>query len=105
MDAIFPLVLIALAVLVLVVLPQRARARQVQQFRTLQESLSVGAEVMTTSGLYGRIAALGDDTIDLEIAPGVVTQWTRQAIREVRGADEAGDTDDADTGEPSDNKE
>ena len=38
---------------------------------------------MTTSGLYGFVAdASGDTTIDIEIAPGVITTWLRQAVRE-----------------------
>jgi preprotein translocase subunit YajC len=38
---------------------------------------------MTTSGLYGTVAdTSGDNTIDIEIAPGVVTTWLRLAVRE-----------------------
>ena len=38
---------------------------------------------MTTSGLRGTVVdASYEDTIDLEIADGVVTTWVRGAIRE-----------------------
>lgn len=36
----------------------------------------------TTSGLEATIVAIADDTIDLEIAPGVVTTWMKLAIRD-----------------------
>jgi preprotein translocase subunit YajC len=83
--ALLPLLLLALAFAVLVVLPMRARSRMAQQTQTMQQSLSVGTDVMTTSGVYGRITALADDTVELEIAPGVVVTWARAAIGQIRG--------------------
>lgn len=59
----------------------------------LHESLAIGDRVHTTSGLEGTIAAVTDDTVDLEIAPGVVTRWMKLAIRgKIEDSDE--DTDD-----------
>jgi preprotein translocase subunit YajC len=64
----------------------------------LQESLRVGDQVQTTSGLHATIKRITDDTVDLEIAPGVVTTWVKLAIRDRiepevldTGADEVGD--------------
>jgi preprotein translocase subunit YajC len=48
----------------------------------LQESLRVGDRVHTTSGLQATIAGIGEDTVDLEIAPGVVTRWVKLAVRD-----------------------
>jgi preprotein translocase subunit YajC len=81
----FPFVLIVLAVL-LFVLPARARKRVQAQAQTMQNSLTFGTAVMTTSGLHGTVAGLGEATVDLEIAPGVVVTFARQAILEVRPA-------------------
>jgi preprotein translocase subunit YajC len=80
----FPIVLIALFAVVLFVLPARQRKRMQAKAQTLQESLDIGTPVMTTAGLHGNVAAIGDTTIDLEIAPGVVVTFARQAILEVR---------------------
>ena len=44
------------------------------------QALQQGDEVMTTSGIYGRIVDLGDDDADLEIAPGTVDPVARGAI-------------------------
>ena len=85
-GALLPLLLLALAFVVLFVLPMRARNRAVQQTRQMQASLTVGAEVMTTSGVYGRVVSLADDTVELEVAPGVVVRWARGAIAEIRSA-------------------
>ena len=86
MAELVPLLFIAIAVVFLLVLPMRQRNRAMQQARLLQDSLAVGTEVMTTSGLYGTVAALGDDTIDLEISPGVTVRWAKAAVAEVRPA-------------------
>jgi preprotein translocase subunit YajC len=80
----FPIVLIALFAVVLFILPARQRKKVQEKAQALQESLAIGTPVMTTAGLHGRVAGIGDTTIDLEIAPGVVVTFARQAILEVR---------------------
>ena len=60
----------------------RRQKRAMQATIDLQESLRVGDRVHTTSGLQGIIKRITDDTVDLEIAPGVVTTWMKLAIRD-----------------------
>jgi preprotein translocase subunit YajC len=60
----------------------RRQKRAMQATIDLQESLRVGDRVHTTSGLEATIAGITDDTVDLEIAPGVVTTWMKLAIRD-----------------------
>lgn len=91
MESLLPLLLLAVAFVVLIVLPMRNRNRQLQATRQLQAGLTVGTEVMTTSGLYGRITGLADETVELEIAPGVTVRWARAAMAEVRAATPAVD--------------
>ena len=103
MSQYFPIVLIALFAVVLFVLPARQRKRIQAQAQALQESLDIGTPVMTTSGLHGNVAAIGDTTIDLEIAPGVVVTFARQAILEVRkplGTTGGGTDEGTDSGAP-----
>jgi preprotein translocase subunit YajC len=83
-EQFFPFILLALAVILLFVMPARQRKRIAAQQQALQESLTVGSPVMTTSGLHGTVAGLAEGTVDLEIAPGVVVTFVRQAILEVR---------------------
>ena len=95
MEQYFPFILLALAVLLLFVLPARQRKKIQEKQQAMQDSLTVGTPVMTTSGLHGTIADLGDKTVDLEIAPGVVVTFLRPAILEVRKP--AVETQDVDT--------
>ena len=60
----------------------RRQRRAMQATIDLQESLRPGDRVHTTSGLQATIVAITDDTVDLEIAPGVVTTWMKLAIRD-----------------------
>ncbi len=60
----------------------RRQRKAMQATIDLHESLLVGDRVHTTSGLQATITAITDDTVDLEIAPGVVTTWMKLAIRD-----------------------
>ena len=73
----FPLILVA-GFYLLVIRPQRTRAAKAKQ---VQSTVTVGVEVITTAGVYGRIVAENeDDTVLLEIAPGVPIRIARAAI-------------------------
>ena len=77
----FPLLILLLFIPIF--LSGRKQRRQAQEQQQLQSSLEVGDVVTTTSGLRGTIVdASYEDTVDLEIADGVVTTWLRAAIRE-----------------------
>lgn len=97
LRAALPLLIFALAFVLLIVLPARARNRMQQQTRNMQESLTIGTEVMMTSGLYGRVAALQEDTVDIEVAPGVVMRFARAAVGTVSPGGGATDGEHSDT--------
>nr|WP_221202800.1 preprotein translocase subunit YajC [Modestobacter versicolor] len=78
------LILVALAFVVLFVLPSRQRKKIQANAQAMQDSLTIGTPVMLTSGIHGTVAALGDTTVDLQIAPGVVMTVARPAIMEIR---------------------
>jgi preprotein translocase subunit YajC len=82
MELLFPLLLVAL--LVPMFLGVRRQKRDAAKVTDMQETLKIGDQVTTTSGLYGTVVDLDDTTIDLEIAEDVVTTWLRAAVREVR---------------------
>jgi preprotein translocase subunit YajC len=89
----FPLLILLLFIPIF--LSGRKQRRQMHQMQQLQASLDVGDVVTTTSGLRGTVVdASYEDTVDLEIADGVVTTWLRAAVREkvASGSDEAGTT-------------
>ncbi|HEX5812766.1 MAG TPA: preprotein translocase subunit YajC [Pseudonocardia sp.] len=77
----FPLLILLLFIPIF--LSGRKQRRQAQEQQQLQSALEAGDVVTTTSGLRGTIVdASYEDTVDLEIADGVVTTWLRAAIRE-----------------------
>jgi preprotein translocase subunit YajC len=63
-------------------LSSRRQKRTLQATIDLHESLQPGDRVHTTSGMQATIVEIGEDTVDLEIAPGVVTTWMKLAIRD-----------------------
>jgi preprotein translocase subunit YajC len=80
----FPLVLLVLAFVLLIVMPARQRKRMAAQQQEMQEALQPGTPIMTTSGIHGTVTGKTDTTVDVEVAPGVVMTFVRQAILEVR---------------------
>jgi preprotein translocase subunit YajC len=60
----------------------RRQKKAMQATIDLQDSLTIGDRVHTTSGLQGTITGITDDSVDLEIAPGVVTTWMKLAVRD-----------------------
>jgi preprotein translocase subunit YajC len=83
-----PFVLIIVAFYVLIIRPSRNRSRA--QAR-LVDQLAVGARVMTTSGLFAEVAAIEDDGVLLEVAPGVTMRWTKAAVARILPEREAED--------------
>lgn len=76
------LVIALIALALLTFFSTRRQRQELRKTQELQASLAVGDEVMTTSGMYGTVVGLTDDTADLEVAYEVVTTWNRAVIRE-----------------------
>lgn len=91
-SLLLPLIIVLFAIPLFMGTRKQRRAQQAQQ--QLQNSLSYGDRVMTTSGLFGTVVSTSDDSIDLEIAPGVVTSWLRAAVREKVADSTVGQPDD-----------
>src|ERR1700722_9229742 len=76
----------------------RRQKRAMKATIDLHEALRIVDKVQTTSGLHGTIKRITDVTVDLEVAPGVLTALVKLAIRDRiepeildTGADEVGD--------------
>ena len=69
----------------------RRQRKAMQATIDLHESLRVGDRVHTTSGLQATITGITDDTVDLEIAPGVVTTLDEAGRPRPHRAGDAGD--------------
>jgi preprotein translocase subunit YajC len=73
----------------------RRQRKAMQATINLHDSLVVGDRVHTTSGMEATVAGVSNDTVDLEIAPGVVTTWMKLAIRDKIEESDSYDEDDS----------
>jgi preprotein translocase subunit YajC len=60
--------------------PQQRRRREAVQ---MQSTLGAGDEVVTIGGLYGTVVSVDDETVTLEVSPGVHTRYARGAIARI----------------------
>src|SRR3954453_14128522 len=77
LAGLLPFVLIALVFWFLIVRPQRRRQRELA---STQSALGPGSEVMLGSGIFGTVASLDEETLQIELAPGTVVKVARQAV-------------------------
>ena len=80
LGALLPFVAIALLFWLLIIRPATKRQRAMAQ---MQSAVSVGDEVVLTSGVYGRVAELEDSVLHLTIADGITIKVARGAIGSV----------------------
>ncbi len=72
-----PLVLIFVVFYFLLIRPQTKRAKE---HKAMVTALAKGDEVVTSGGVLGRIAHVGDQFIDLEVAEGSVIKIQKHAV-------------------------
>ena len=76
-ESIIMLVVMGAIFYFLLIRPQSKRAKAHKQ---LVESLSIGDQVVTAGGLHGKITALQDATVMVEISAGVKVKINRASI-------------------------
>ena len=60
-----------------ILLPMKKKQKKVEEFLS---ALKVGDKVVTSGGLFGSIARVGDQAIQLQIAPNVRVDISRAAV-------------------------
>lgn len=97
---ILPLIAVFGLMYFLLVRPQKKR---MQEQRRLIESVGEGAEIMTTSGIYGFVTAVETDLVWVEIADNVQIRVAKAAIAKIVESAPAASTDSstADNGDSS----
>ena len=80
--------LLLVGLYLLAIRPQRARARALAEVRA---SVAPGVRVMTTAGIHATVTAVEDDTVVLEVAPGVEVRFASAAVVRVLDAPAAPD--------------
>ncbi|MFI9274711.1 preprotein translocase subunit YajC [Kitasatospora sp. NPDC052896] len=61
----------------------RSQKKRQQQQQSMQSAMEPGSAVRTIGGMYALVKSVNDATVELEIAPGVVTYFTKSAIAAV----------------------
>ncbi len=83
-SLLLPLVMVVFIILVMVI-PQRKRKKQME---AMLASLQPGKMIKTIGGLYGKIVAVKDDLITIEVPPDKVRMvFTKGAVATVEDSD------------------
>jgi len=85
----------------LMIRPQQRRRQAAQQ---KQNSVSVGARVRTTAGMYATVVDVDGDDVVLEVAPGVEVRYMRRAVMDVVSPGEETDETMADSAEDAEDE-
>jgi preprotein translocase subunit YajC len=59
----------------------RPQMKQAKEQRAMIEALKVGDEVVTSSGILGKVTKVADNVLSLEIAPNIVISVQKPAIQ------------------------
>ncbi len=79
MSTVFLLIILALFLLP-AFLQMRTQRKRLNEIRKVQESLRPGDRVVTSAGLYATVRDRSENTVDLEIAAGVVSTFELIAV-------------------------
>lgn len=58
----------------------RPQKKRMESHRKLVESVGPGDEIITMTGIYGTVRAMGDENVEVEIAPGTTVRFLKSAI-------------------------
>ena len=75
-----PLILMFAVLYFIMIRPQMKRQKET---KAMLESLSVGDEIVTAGGIIGKVTALKDQVVTVEIAAGTEVQMQKGAITTV----------------------
>lgn len=93
------LIFLAFIIAIFYFMAIRPQKRRAEAHRSLIDAISVGDEIVTIGGMHGTVRGIGEDEIELEIAPGTNVRFLKQAVARRTGDDSVGDT--TDVGDPA----
>jgi len=79
----FTLILMAVMFVAFYFLLIRPQAKRAKEHKAIIAALGKGDEVVTASGMMGRITKIADNSVTIEVAQGVEIQFQRQAVQTV----------------------
>jgi preprotein translocase subunit YajC len=93
MQALIPLLLLAVLVWLLFIRPS---GRKQRAHAAMQDEVVVGDEIITAGGIHGEVVGDDGEIVQVRIAPAVVVDLDRRAIAAVARDEEPADWDDSD---------
>ena len=75
-----PLVLMFVVLYFIMIRPQMKRQKE---HKAMIDALAKGDEIVTTGGLIGRVAKMGESLLNVEVANGIELQIQRSAVVQV----------------------
>lgn len=61
----------------------RPQAKRAKEHKQLVAALNKGDEIVTSGGIYGKLSAVSEDHVDVDIAEGTTIKIQRQAVASV----------------------
>ncbi|MBV1850358.1 preprotein translocase subunit YajC [Catellatospora tritici] len=61
----------------------RPQSKRRKEAESMQKALGAGDKIITIGGLYGTVVGVDDESVTLEISPGVTARYARQAVGRV----------------------
>lgn len=75
--SIAPLIILFVIFYFLLIRPQQKRAKE---HKAMLAAIQKGDNVVTNGGIHGRVAAVHEDSVSVEIASGVTVKVSKEAI-------------------------
>lgn len=75
-----PLILVFVIMYFLMIRPQQ---KKMKEHRSMVEALKKGDEVVTSGGIIGKVVAVRDGEVEVEVSPGVKVRVVRSTINSV----------------------
>jgi preprotein translocase subunit YajC len=78
-----PLLFFVIVMAGLMFMMQRSNKKRQQQSQDMRNRMEPGAGVRTIGGMYALVKSVTEETVELEVAPGVHAIYSKQAIAQV----------------------
>ena len=79
MELALPAVFVIAIFYFVLILPERKKQKKRQ---SMLDEMKKGDRVMTTSGMFGTVVQMQDDSVTLQVADGVRLRFTRAAVQQ-----------------------
>ena len=74
-------VLIGIASLILMIISSKNVKKKTTELKDLHTELKPGMKIMFCGGIYGKVVKVGEETVEVEVAKGVIITISRYSIQ------------------------